>query len=230
MSDFEGFPPQMFSFLKNLAANNNREWFNEHKDNYIEYARDPMIGFIRAMGERFDRISGSYLADPRTNGGSMFRIYRDTRFSKDKRPYKENVGCQFRHSAGKDVHAPGFYVHIQPGNCFAGGGIWLPPTQVLGKIRNAIDRKQEEWRAVRAFIDKCENITYRESERLKRPPRGFDADHPLVEDLKQKSFFAGRNFSDDELTSPDFIDEIEHTFSDLSPLMRFVTEALGLSF
>jgi uncharacterized protein (TIGR02453 family) len=230
MSTFEGFSPELILFLKDLSSNNNRDWFNTHKDRYIKSAKEPMLRFIVAMGERFERISGSYSADPRSNGGSMFRIYRDTRFSKDKRPYKENIGCQFRHVAGKDAHAPGFYIHIQPGECFAGGGIWLPPTPILTKIRDAIDRKQDEWTAIKQFIEQCEHISYREGEKLKRPPKGYDADHPLVEDLKQKTFFGGRSFSEAELFSSRFIDSIEQTFSDLSPLMRFITEALSLSF
>jgi uncharacterized protein (TIGR02453 family) len=160
----------------------------------------------------------------------MFRIYRDTRFSKDKSPYKENIGCQFRHTAGKDAHAPGFYVHLQPGDNFAGGGIWLPPTPILNKIRDAIDKKQDEWMGVKRFIEKSEYASYYPGESLKRPPSGFPADHPLIDDLKQKTFFAGRAFTNKEVTSSKFIDLVEKTFHDLGPLMRFINEALGLSF
>ncbi|MBT3271555.1 MAG: DUF2461 domain-containing protein [Spirochaetales bacterium] len=225
-----GFPKQLFTFLKKLAANNDREWFNAHKDEYVRYAKEPTVQFIVAMKDRLANVSSSYIADPRGNGGSMFRIYRDTRFSKDKKPYKENIGCHFRHVAGKDAHAPGFYVHLEPGGSMAGGGIWLPPTPVLNKIRDAIDQKQDEWLKVKGFIEQSDNIEVLDGQRLKRPPQGFAANHPLIEDLKMKTFFSGRHFKDSEVASAEFIDMVEKTFQDMVPLMRFINEALGLSF
>ena len=230
MQTFQGFPKELFTFLKDLSANNDRNWFNANKDRYVRYAKEPTVAFIVAMKDRLEGISQSYLADTRTNGGSMFRIYRDTRFAKDKRPYKVNIGCQFRHVAGKDAHAPGFYVHLQPGGSSVGGGIWLPPTPVIGKIRDAIDKNQDEWVAVKKFLDKSEYVSYYPNEGLKRPPRGFEADHPLIDDLKQKTFFAGRNLKNGEVASPDFIDIVDNVFQDLVPMMRFINEALGLSF
>ena len=230
MSSFPGFSKELYTFLKELAANNEREWFNANKDRYTELAKEPSLQFILAIEDRLAKISPSYIADPRTNGGSMFRIYRDTRFSKDKRPYKENIGFQFRHAAGKDAHAPGFYIHLQPNDNFAGGGIWLPPTQVLSKIRNAIDTKQREWLEVKKFIGKSDHIDFLEGERLKKTPKGFDPDHPLSDDLRLKTFFAGRSFKNSEVTSPQFIDGIDETFHDLVPLMRFINVALGHSF
>ncbi|MCK5201734.1 MAG: DUF2461 domain-containing protein [Spirochaetales bacterium] len=230
MNTFPGFPKELFTFLKKLSENNDRTWFNANKDSYIRYAREPCIAFILAMKDRLEGISPSYVADTRTNGGSMFRIYRDARFSKNKQPYKENIGCQFRHVAGKDVHAPGFYVHIQPNENFVGGGIWLPPSAELYKIRTAIDKKQIEWLGIKEFVKKSENISYSPGESLKRPPQGFSADHPLIDDLKQKTFFVGRDFTNKEVTSPEFIDLVEAVFHDLSPLMRFINEALDLSF
>lgn len=121
---FSGFPEEMFSFLTDLGNNNNREWFSNNKERYENFVVEPVTRFIVAVGQFLPAISDVYIADTRRNGGSMFRIYRDTRFSKDKRPYKENVGCQFRHSAGKNVHAPCFYVHLAPAEVFIGGGIW----------------------------------------------------------------------------------------------------------
>jgi len=230
MSEFPGFPRELFTFLKELSENNDKTWFNANKERYVRYAKEPTIAFIIAMKERLEKVSPSYLAVPKGNGGSMFRIYRDTRFSKDKRPYKENIGCQFRHVAGKDAHAPGFYIHLQPKECFAGGGIWLPPTPVLCKIRTAIDGKQDEWKQIKKFIGKSETVSYYPGESLKRPPQGFSADHPLIDDLKQKTFFAGRSFTNKEVASPEFIDMVEAAFHDLSPLMRFINEALDLSF
>jgi uncharacterized protein (TIGR02453 family) len=230
MISFPGFPKELYTFLNELSKNNERSWFNANKDRYVRFAKEPATAFILAMRDRMEGISPSYLVDPRTNGGSMFRIYRDTRFSKDKRPYKENIGCQFRHLAGKDAHAPGFYVHLQPKENFVGGGIWLPPSPVLYRIRTAIDKKQKEWIGIMEFIRKSENILYSPGESLKRPPRGFNAEHPLIDDLKQKTFFAGASFSNKEVCSTGFIDKVEAVFHDLSPLMRFINESLDLSF
>jgi len=229
MSAFTGFPDDLFQFLEDISKNNNREWFNANKDRYRESVVAPVTDFIIAMGERLYRISENFLADPRTNGGSMFRIYRDIRFSKDKRPYKENVGCQFRHVAGKSAHAPGFYVHIEPGNIFIGGGIWMPPTPVLNKIRTSIEDHSDEW----TKIVTSKKVTRRfsmEGDRLKRPPRGFDPDHPHIEDMKRKSFFLMQKVDSPLILEPEFLEEAEHAFKDAAPLMEFITKAMGLPF
>jgi len=132
---FDGFPEEMFRFLRELKKHNDRDWFNANKERYKTHVVAPMVSFIEAMDGRLARVSDCFLADARPNGGSMFRIYRDTRFSKDKSPYKEHVACHFRHMSGKDAHAPGFYVHLEPGDVFFGGGIWHAPPPVL--IRSA---------------------------------------------------------------------------------------------
>jgi uncharacterized protein (TIGR02453 family) len=227
MSSFPGFPEDLFRFLKDLSKNNNRDWFNENKDRYQDSVVTPVKDFIVAMGERLNKISTSFVADPRTNGGSMFRIYRDIRFSKDKRPYKENVGCQFRHVAGKSAHAPGFYVHLQPGNVFVGGGIWKPPNPVLDKIRTAIVEQPDKWSKVVKRKDYFSTI---EGEQLKRPPRGYNADHPHIEDLKRKSLFLKHDVKPSLITKPEFIEETEQAFRHAGPLIKFITNAMGLSF
>lgn len=230
MSDFNAFPNDLFAFLNDLAANNNREWFNANKERYKQSVLEPMRAFIIAMGERLPNISMNFTADPRSNGGSMFRIYRDVRFSKDKRPYKENVGCQFRHIAGKSAHAPGFYVHLQPDNVFFGGGIWMPPNPVLNKIREAIVSRQAEWEKIIGDDNIHKGLIRLEGERLKRPPSGFDKEHPYIEDIKRKSFFMMHNARPSSPMQSDFIDAVERVFIASSPLMRFITVALGLPF
>lgn len=216
--------------MSELARNNDKQWFAENKERYVRYAKEPAVQFVIAMKEKLAGISSSYVADPRLNGGSFFRIYRDTRFSKNKQPYKENIGFQFRHIAGKDAHAPGYYVHIQPGDSFAGGGIWLPPTTIMNKIRDAMIRKTDEWIRIKQFIAESGSVSFMDGDRLKRSPQGYPANHPVVEDLKRKTVFAGRSFQDREVVSPAFIDEIENVFADLVPLMRFINDALDLSF
>lgn len=229
-TSFTGFSKELYKFLTDLAGNNNKQWFETNKDRYLRYAKEPSVCFVISMKDKLAAISPSYIADPRANGGSIFRIYRDTRFSKNKQPYKENIGFQFRHIAGKDAHAPGYYVHIQPGENFAGGGIWLPPTSILNKIRDAMVRNTDEWLKIKRFISESEGVSFMEGDRLKRPPRGYPPDHPLVEDLMRKTIFAGRNLKDKDVTSPGFIDDVEAVFLDIVPLMRFINEALDLSF
>ena len=175
----------LFDFLRDLRENNDREWFAANKGRYVADVRDPMLGFIADFAAPLAEISPHFVADPRANGGSLFRIYRDTRFSRDKTPYKTNVGAHFRHAAGKDAHAPGFYLHLEPGMCFAACGVWRPDNPTVTRIRQAIDEGQENWTRItkaRAFAEVFEF----EGESLKRPPRGYDPDHPLVEDLKRR--------------------------------------------
>lgn len=229
MNEFTGFEKGLYDFLQELKTHNTREWFEENKDRYELYVKEPGLAFIRIMKERLEDISSSYLAVAKANGGSMFRIYRDIRFSKDKRPYKENIGFQFRHVAGKDAHAPGFYIHIEPDNNMAGGGIWQPPASIATKIRDAIIDNPDEWKAVKKYMEDS-RVSFSYGEALKRAPRGYDPDHPLIEDLKQKTFFAGRSFTDTEVISKQFPDLVDSTFSDLVPFMRFISEALELSF
>ena len=138
MSNTISFRPAMFTFLNDLAANNDREWFAENKARYEEHVKEPGLEFVNDFAPYLEKLSPHFVADSRPNGGSLFRIYRDTRFSKDKTPYKTNTGLQFRHEAAKDVHAPGYYMHLQPRQCFVGLGIWMPDGPATRKIREAI--------------------------------------------------------------------------------------------
>lgn len=227
MSNFEGFPSDLIDFLKDLSKHNNKQWFEENKERYRISVVEPVKAFIVAMGEILPEISMNFVADPKTNGGSMFRIYRDVRFSKDKRPYKENVGCQFRHIAGKTAHAPGYYVHIEPEAIFAGGGIWMPPNPVLYQIRKRMVEHPDEWITVRKCTETFGGIS---GDRLKRVPREFSPDWLHAEDLKLKSMFIKRDFGIRQLTQPQILDQIAATFADSAPLLQFITKALGLPF
>jgi uncharacterized protein (TIGR02453 family) len=227
---FAGFSPDFFAFFRELAANNDREWFAENKERYRDDVVAPISAFIAAMAPRLAAISPHYVADPRPSGGSMFRIYRDVRFSKDTRPYKENAGCQFRHAAGRYAHAPGFYVHLARDEVFFGGGIWQPPGPELQKIRRAIADRPDAWQAMlddRAFKARFDGV---HGDGLKRPPQGFAADHPHIADLKRKTFFAMRAAAPDDAMSPAFVDEVTTTFQVATPLMRFVCGALDVPF
>jgi uncharacterized protein (TIGR02453 family) len=227
---FAGFPKDFFAFFRELKANNNRPWFEENKERFKESVQAPMSQFITAMAPRLKKISKHFTADPRPNGGSMFRIYRDVRFAKDKRPYKEHAACHFRHELGKDVHVPGFYMHFAPEEVMFGGGLWMPPPDTLGKVRDAIVGKPQVWK--KAVTDKRFTAQFDgvHGEALSRPPRGYDAEHPFIEDIKRKSFFAMREGSVKLASSAKLVDEVADTFAAASPLLKFLCNALDAPF
>jgi len=227
MTDFKGFPADLFGFLNDLKKNNNRDWFNANKERYIESVVQPMCAFIVAMQPRLKAISKHYIADPKPHGGSMFRIYRDTRFSKDKTPYKTHVACQFRHDVGKDVHAPGFYVHLDTDELFFGGGIWHPPGPQLNRIRDFIADNARSWARIKNS-KKVVEVGGIKGESLKRPPRGFNAEHVHIDDLKRKSFYVMAESEPSDALRPDFIDHMSDGFSRAAALNRFLCDALDL--
>ncbi len=227
---FEGFPASFFDFFKELADNNERPWFNANKERYREKVVAPISSLIAAMAPRLECISGNFVADPRPNGGSMFRIYRDVRFAKDKRPYKEHAACQFRHNLGRDAHAPGFYIHLATDEVIFGGGIWMPPSPQLKSVRDAIAKDSAGWRRAAYNKKLIETFGGIAGDSLKRPPRGFDGDHPMIEDIKRKSFFAMRHEKPKIAGSAKFLDEVEATFKAASPLMRFLCRAVEADF
>jgi len=226
---FAGFPQDFFGFFEELAVNNDRGWFNDNKGRYYESVVNPISAFIVCMAPRLRKISPHYLADPRPHGGSMFRIYRDTRFSRDKSPYKTHAGVQFRHEAGKDAHAPGFYVHLAADGLYFGGGVWLPPNRQLGKIRDSIVDNARTWSRI-ANDRKVRDLGGIQGDSLKRPPRGFDAEHPHIDDLKRKSLYVMANADPRDALKPGFIDQVEAAFRCAAPLNHFVCDALGLAF
>ena len=215
--------PALFDFLRDLKANNDRTWFKAQKARYEAEVVDPVTEFIENMAPRVAKISPHIIVDPRPNGGSRFRIYRDTRFSKDKSPYKIQVGCQFRHEAGKDAHAPGLYVHLAPGEVFFGGGVWGPQGDALRSIRQRIVDKSDEWTKATKGLDL-------RGDQLVRAPKGFDPEHPQIEDLRRKSFFSMLDADEKLVTSKEFEKTVEKKFKKVRPLMDFVAKSLGLPF
>jgi uncharacterized protein (TIGR02453 family) len=223
------FTSDVFAFLRALTRNNEREWFHANKARYERSVRDPFLRFIADVAPHLRKVSPHFVADPKPVGGSMFRIYRDTRFSRDKRPYKTVAAAQFRHERGKDVHAPGFYVHLEPGNVFAGVGLWHPDSTTLRAIRDGIVERPTAWnRAVTAKRFR-EHFTLA-GDVLKRPPRGYDAEHPLIDDLKRRDFIATTAFEDGDVLGPGFLERYIVTLRAAKPFMAFLTRALGLPF
>jgi uncharacterized protein (TIGR02453 family) len=217
------FTAALFEFLSELKANNRRDWFDVNRQRYIDDVQEPMLAFIAAFGERLSKFSAHLVADPRKQGGSMFRIHRDTRFSRDKRPYKTAAAATFTHAtnAGRG-NVPGFYLHLEPENSLGGGGIYHPPPDTLKNIRDRIVAKPSEWKKVRA-----DNLPI-EGDSLKRVPSGYDAEHPFAEDLKRKNFFSLQAFTADEVCSADFMDRYVDVCRSTLPLVRFQANALEL--
>lgn len=219
--------PELFTFLRELEQNNNRDWFQANKKRYERDVAGPLLELIAACAAPLDEISPHIRAIPRKVGGSLFRIYRDTRFSKDKSPYKTNAGVHLRHERVKDVHAPGFYLHLEPGSVFAAAGIWHPDGATLRAIREAIVAQPERWTMIIGEPEFAAAATL-EGDALKRPPRGFDPDHLLIEDLKRKDFIAVTRWDEKHATASSFLDRFLAFCRLSSPFNGFLCHALGL--
>jgi uncharacterized protein (TIGR02453 family) len=217
------FRPELFRFLSDLKANNDRAWFAANKDRYEEHVRLPALDFIEDFAPRLEKISSHFVADPRPSGGSLFRIHRDTRFSKDKSPYKPYVGIRFSHERAKDAHAPGFYLHLQPGSVFVAAGIWHPDSPTLGTIREAIADDPRGWGRAKSALRLG-------GDSLKRAPAGFDPEHPLIEDLKRKDFITSVELTQKDACASGFLDHFAATCRERAPLVRFICRALDLPY
>lgn len=233
--DFRGFGPGLFRFFRSLARHNERAWFEAHRD---DYEREVLLR-LRALVDEMDARLGVFA--PEFTGGkrSIFRLHRDIRFSNDKRPYKENAAAWFYHrDAGREGTlgtavraAAAFYVHLKPGECFAGGGLWTPEREDLHLVREAIAARPHELprllsaTAFRAAapqgLDRDEGMV------LARVPRPWTSEHPAAEWLRHKSFTATVSFADDEVLGPAFADRLEEAYRALLPLLRWCNAALG---
>lgn len=229
MATSNHFSGRTFAFLRDLSKNNEREWFKANKERYEEEVRGPALQFIQDFAPHLGKLSPHFRADPRPVGGSLFRIHRDTRFSKDKSPYKTATGIQFRHDKAKDAHAPGFYLHLEPGRCFVGLGIWHPDGKTLRGIREGLVADPEGWRKAvsgRTFKNRFDLS----GDRLSRPPRGFDPEHPLIEDLKWKDFVAFAEITEKDAVQPGFLKDYAAYCRAGSAFMSFLCGTLGLPF
>jgi uncharacterized protein (TIGR02453 family) len=223
MPDNSYFKPEMFQFLRRLKKNNRREWFAKNKGVYQQAVVEPALLFINDFAVPLSKLSPFFVADARPSRGSLFRIYRDIRFSHDKRPFKTHIGIRFHHASGKDAHAPVFYLHLEPDGCFVAAGIWHPDNAALTRVRSAIVQEPERWAAIRKKLEL-------EGDSLTRPPRGFDPKHPFVEDLKRKDFIASMAFGEAEICSKNFMKDFSAACRKMSPLVEFTTKALGLKY
>ena len=226
---YVGFEKASIEFLEQLAENNNREWFKENKSRYDEQVLDVALRFIQSMQDPLAAIAPNFTAVPQRVGGSLMRVYRDTRFSHNKLPYKTNIGIQFRHQRAKDVHSPGYYVHIDPDRVFVGVGMWRPDADSLRAIRDRIVAKPSEWGG--ALQDpKFRRHFELGGESLSRAPRGFDKDHELIDDIKRTSFIAVRDLDVEDSLNPQFQRKVETSFAAAAPFMKFLCKAVDVPF
>ncbi|MBI3189709.1 MAG: DUF2461 domain-containing protein [Ignavibacteriales bacterium] len=220
---FEGFPKEGLTFLKQLKKNNTREWFAEHKTEYENFVKVPMQCFVAALKTPMAKLAPEMEVNPKKN---LFRIYRDTRFSKDKTPYKTHVASVF-HLRGHWEASAGFYVHVEPGHIYVGGGVYMPDTTQIKKIRAAIATRPK------GFLSVVESKQFKklfgkiEGEKLQRAPLGYPIDHPMIEWLKHKQFYTGVEWEEKECLSPKFLNSVMKTYKDLYPFISFLNSALG---
>lgn len=223
------FSEKTFTFLAELEQNNQRDWFNQHKARYEDTVREPALAFIRQMQAPISAISSHFVASDKKVGGSLMRIQRDARFSKDKSPYKMNIGIQFRHFLGKDVHAPGFYFHLSNRECFVGAGIWRPDSKPLNKIRHCIDENPNSYKKA-IFNPAFSDVFAMSGESLQRPPRGFEKEHPLLAELKRKDFIAISPLTKQQVCSEHLPELVAERFNLAVPLMAYLCFALEQPF
>lgn len=212
------FDDETFAFLRELKTHNDRSWFTANKGRYERSVKEPVLAFIGDAGPQLGKLSKQLVADRKPVGGSMFRIYRDVRFAKNKSPYKTHVGVHF--PLGKGMAVPGYYLHLEPRGCFVAAGMWMPASEQLQQIRTAIAARPADWR-------KASGDLHEDGNALKRPPRGFEAEHPMIEDIKRKSFTGSLRLSDRQMTGDDVMPTFVRTCKELAPLMRFLAEAVG---
>jgi len=224
-----GFSEDTFSFLRNLVENNNREWFAEHKGEYEALVRQPAFAFIDAIAPELQKISPHFVAKASKVGGSLMRVYRDARFSKDKTPFKTNIGIQFRHEQGKDIHAPGFYVHIEASEVFVGVGLWHPDAAALKGIRQHIDTFPQSWIDAKSN-QKFQKLFHFTGDSLKTAPKGFPKDHPMIEDIRRKDFIAISQIAPELCLEDDFSDIVKGYFELTKPLMAELCRAVRIPF
>ena len=235
MPDQTYFSAELFAFLRQLKRHNNREWFARNKERYHRVVVEPALRFVADFAGPLAKFAPHFVADARPTRGSLFRIYRDTRFSSDKRPYKTHAGIRFAHEGGsvapdlpevgrsgmKDVHRPVFYFHLEPDNCFAAAGVWHPDSRTLTRLRSAIVAAPEQWkRATRRLEFEGESLT--------RPPKGFSSDHPLIADLKRKDFISSVALSEEQVCGSRLMRDFTAACRTMLPLVEFTTRALGL--
>ena len=215
--------PSTLRFLRQLAKNNDKSWFDSHRPAY-EAAKEDFLRFVAGLLQKLTQTDPT-LSDLAPKS-CIFRINRDVRFSKNKAPHKNHFGAYFC-KGGKKSNQAGYYFHLEPGAAFLGGGLWMPESPALGKVRQEIDYCLGEFDAIvksRRFRNTFDGLE--ESHRLTRLPKGYEPGNPAEEYIRLKSFTAVRSMQDDELTSPKAVSLAAKHLGELAPLVRFLNRAL----
>lgn len=236
------FTADSFKFLRDLAKNNSREWFQANKPRYEEQVRGPCLRLITDLAEPLRSLSPQLTASAKPVGGSLFRIYRDTRFAGDKSPYKTHAGMYFSHAAASKaargdagnaamgrLDTPGLYLHVEPGACFIGGGVWHPQSETVKRVRDYMVSNPASWK--KATRDsKFLKVFHLDGDLLARPPKGYEPTHELIEDLKRKDFIASTKLDDEDLLRPDLIKLLIARYGLMVPMLDWLCGALDLDF
>jgi len=216
------FTPALFAFLRDLGQNNDRDWFAANRARFIADVEGPMLAFINDFATALRSISPAYIVDRRRIGGSMYRIYRDTRFSEDKRPFRTWVAARFEHEARRKVESvPGFYLRLGIDECFTGGGVYHIERPGLTRVRQRIVDLPHEWRRAKEGLEI-------QGEQLKRGPAGFPSTHEHLEDLKRRQLYTLTQLSEADVVAEGFLDRFTEACVRAAPLIEFQTKALGL--
>lgn len=211
---------ESLDFLKTLSKNNNRDWFNKHKDKYVD-AHSNIVAFADALiveMNRHDKIETA------TGKESLFRIYKDVRFSKDKIPYNTHWSGAFKRATKK--LRGGYYFHIKPGNSFLAGGFWGPEPDDIKRIRQDIELNYKDWKKLLANKTLVNKFGKMEGEQVSSAPRGYAKDHPAIELLRYKQFLFRHDFTDKEICDPNFLKKANAVFKNLRPFFNHMSEVL----
>jgi len=222
------FGPGLFKFLSDLKKHNERDWFLANQSRYQREVRDPFLALIADLAPKLAKLRSGFIADPHPTHGSMMRIYRDIRFSSDKSPYKTHISAHFMHGRGKSVGI-GLYLHFSPAHSIAGGGMWRPEPDALRKIRYKIAADSKAWQKASAGKMKSGGVCALGGESLKRPPAGYAADHPMIEDIKRRDFYVGADLAEKEVTSGKLLEAVLDRFHAAAPLAEFLVSAVSCS-
>ena len=220
--------PALFEFLSDLQQHNHRDWFAENRQRYEQDVREPVVQWLQQWVTPLARSAPFLSVVPTKSRGSLMRIHRDTRFSRDKTPYKTNVGISLRHQGDGDIHGPGVYVHLAPEECFVGAGCWRPDREVLRAIRNAIDDDPKAWK--RSQGSKFRQYFELAGDQLKTSPRDYPKDHPMIEDLRRTDFIGVAMLTREDVLADDATDRVIERIRAARPFIRFLCDAVDLPY
>lgn len=224
------FTDASLDFLRKLERNNARPWFQAHKPDYEAHVREPFQQLLGDLQPTLADISTHYRSEPSGVGGSLLRIQRDTRFANDKTPYKAWQGAKLFHARGKQVPAPQFYLHLQPGRSLIAAGFWHPDPPVLRRLRHFIVDNPGGWQAATQSAVFRQRVALDGSEMLVRMPRGFAPDSPHADDLRRRNLIAVRAYTDATMTGTRLLSTIESDLKVLAPFVDYLCAGLDLEF